>query len=140
MANPNIWNEAKKAGTTFKPWKSWNLNWRPKKWIALVNTELKEKWYEPATKQDIEVNYMSMLQLSQEELVNMWNDKTKPMLIRILAKNMLWWKWFDIIEKMLDRWIWKATQKIEQELKWDLHINPLEDKLKELWLSWQKNK
>jgi hypothetical protein len=39
------------------------------------------------------------------------------MLIRILAKNMLWWKWFDIIEKMLDRWIWKANQSINQEVK-----------------------
>jgi hypothetical protein len=74
------------------------------------------------------------------KLKEMVNDKTKPMLIRILVKNMLWWKGFDIIEKMLDRWIGKATQKIEQEVKWDLHINPLEDKLKELWLSWQKNK
>jgi hypothetical protein len=30
-------------------------------------------------------------------------DKTKPMLIRILVKNMLSGKGFDIIEKMLDR-------------------------------------
>jgi hypothetical protein len=89
-----------------------NLNWRPKKGIWLVNDELKAKWYNPATKQDIETNYMSLLQLSKEELVELWKDESKPMLIRIIAKNMLWWKGFDIIEKMLDRWIWKAKSNL----------------------------
>ena len=90
-----------------------NRNWRPKKGIALVNAELKQKWYEPATKADIEANYMALLQLEEQELKLLLEDKTKPMLIRILVKNMLWWKGFDIIEKMLDRWIWKALQKSE---------------------------
>jgi len=101
-----------------------NENWRPKKWISLVNAELKEKWYSPATKQDIETNYMSLLQLEEDQLKDMVNDKTKPMLIRILVKNMLWWKWFDIVEKMLDRWIWKAVQKeeIKQETKIEMSM------------------
>jgi pentatricopeptide repeat protein len=51
----------------------------------------------------------------------MVNDKTKPMLIRILVKNMLWGKGFDIIEKMLDRGIWKAVQKTE--IKWDINTS-----------------
>ena len=130
MANPNIWNEAKKAGTTFKKWESWNLNWRPKKGISFVNAELKEKWYEPATKQTIEENYMQMLQLEEEELKQMVNNKDKPMLIRILAKNMLWWKGFEIIEKMLDRWIWKAVQKNEDRLvdkDWNDILNILKE-------------
>jgi len=46
---------------------------------------------------------MSMLQLTKEELVNLHNDETKPMLVRILANNMFGKKGFDIIEKMLDR-------------------------------------
>ena len=90
--------------------------WRPKKWISLVNEELKQKWYRPATKKDIEENYMQILQLEEEELKEMIKNKSKPMLVRIIAKNMLWWKWFDIIERMLDRWIWKAIQK--QEITW----------------------
>jgi hypothetical protein len=52
----------------------------------------------------------------------MVNDKSKPMLIRILVKNMLWWKGFDIIEKMLDRWIWKAVQKTENDTKMQVDI------------------
>lgn len=109
-----------------------NPNWRPKKWISLVNVELKEKWYEPATKADIEANYMSLLQLEEQELKMLLEDKTKPMLIRILVKNMLWWKWFDIIEKMLDRGIWKAVQK--EEIKSNiLHSWNIKIELPKIW-------
>lgn len=101
-----------------------NRNWRPRKWISLVNAELKEKWYSPASKADIEENYMSLLQLEEVELKKLLEDKSKPMLIRILIKNMLSWKGFDIIEKMLDRWIGKAVQKMEWDLnfKWDIIV------------------
>jgi len=104
------------------------VSWRPKKGVWLVNDELKAKWYTPATKQDIELNYMSLLQLSQKELTELWKDESKPMLIRIIVKNMLWWKGFDIIEKMLDRWIWKAVQKVEQQQETTLNIINTEDK------------
>ena len=87
-----------------------NLKGRPKKWISAVNDELKKKWFEPATKQDIIETYLSLLQLDRNHLVELSNDESKPMLVRILVKNMLGWKGFDIIERMLDRWIGKATQ------------------------------
>lgn len=137
MGNPNIGNEAKKAWTTFKEWESWNPNWRPKKGIALVNSQLAEDWYKPATKQDIEANYMAMLQLWQEKLTEMANDKNQPMLIRIIAKNMLWGKGFDIVEKMLDRGIGKAMQKEEVNHTWTVWVNimkntPTEELLKQL--------
>jgi hypothetical protein len=101
-----------------------NRKGQPKKWIALVNSELAEAWYKPATKQDIEANYMAMLQLWQDKLTELANNKDKPMLVRIIAKNMLWGKGFDIIEKMLDRWIGKAVQKMEWDLnfKWDITV------------------
>lgn len=104
-----------------------NTAGRPKKGIALVNAQLAEQWIHPATKADIEANYMAMLQLGQDTLTEMANDKKQPMLIRIIAKNMLWWKGFDIIEKMLDRWIGKAKQmeEIKQTVEIDVqHINP----------------
>jgi len=120
MANPRI-AEYWKA-TQIKKWEVRNKTWQPRKWISLVNAELKEKWYTPATKSDIEENYMSLLQLEEDQLKEMVNDKSKPMLIRILVKNMLWWKGFDIIEKMLDRWIWKAVQKTENDTKMQVDI------------------
>jgi hypothetical protein len=105
--------EPKMIEKSWKKWQSGNPKGQPRKGIGLVNDELKEKWYNPATKQDIETNYMSLLQLSKNELIELWKDESKPMLIRIIVKNMLWWKGFDIIEKMLDRWIWKSVQKVE---------------------------
>jgi hypothetical protein len=89
--------------------------WRPRKWISLVNEQLANEWYEPAKKQDIESTYLQMLQLEEKAIQKMVWDRTKPMLVRILAKNMLSVRWFDIIETMLDRSIWKATQKTENE-------------------------
>lgn len=108
-----------------------NKNGQPKKWISLVNSELYKKWYNPATKQDIEANYMQMVQLEEELLKQIVNDKDKPMLIRIIAKNMLWWKGFDIIEKMLDRWIWKTVQRTENEsnINYTPKLSPESEKL-----------
>ncbi len=99
-------------------WETLNPNGRPRKWISLVNEQLKQNGYDPATKSDIETNYMALLQLNEEELKALATDKEKPMLIRILVKNMLSWKGFDIIEKMLDRWIWKPKQT------WDFTVKP----------------
>jgi len=112
-----------------------NPYWRPKKGISLVNSELKSQWYEPATKNDIELNYMNLLQLSESELKKLLEDKSKPMLIRILIKNMLSWKWFDIIERMLDRGIGKAKQITETKtIVWFEH-NPPEVEDDAEWIS-----
>ena len=92
-----------------------NRKWQPKKWIALVNAKLKADWYTPATKADIIETYTQMVNLNNDRLKELQIDESQPMLVRILAENILSKKWFDIVEKMLDRWIWKATEnkKIE---------------------------
>lgn len=118
MANPD---SIKDKGFDKNP-QNINRNGAPKKGIALVNSQLAEEWIHPASKQDIEANYMAMIQLWQDKLTDMANDKKQPMLIRIIAKNMLWGKGFDIVEKMLDRGIGKA--KITEEVKhsWNVTI------------------
>jgi hypothetical protein len=117
-------------------WETLNPHWQPKKWIALVNSELAEKGFTPATKQDIEANYMAMLQLSQDDLTALAGNKEKPMLVRIIAKNMLGGKGFDIIEKMLDRGIGKAVQKNEVSGSLEVRNELSEEEmtaLKEIW-------
>jgi len=93
--------------------------WRKKSGIAFINEELQNKGKYPATKQDIEVNYLSMISLERDELEKLATDTTKPILINILAKNLLNEKWFDIAEKMLDRGIWKAkqTEEVKQQVE-----------------------
>lgn len=75
--------------------------------------QLKEQGYEPATKTHIESLYMVLLNLPEDKLQEMTKDKSQPMIIQIIINNILWGKGFEIIEKMLDRAIWKATQKEE---------------------------
>ena len=99
----------------FKKWESWNPNWQPRKTVGLVNKILKDEGYEPASKTDIEQNYMQMIQLPMQKIIQLAKDEEQPILIRTIAKNLVSWKWFDIIEKMLDRGIWKAVQKTELE-------------------------
>lgn len=86
-----------------------NRKWRPKKWVSFVNEELKKEGYTQVKKQDIIENYLSLINLPEEKLKIMVNDSTLPIFVRILIKNILSKKWFDIIEIMLDRAIWKAT-------------------------------
>jgi len=111
--NP-IENFGKKLRTnTFAQNKAWiNRNWQPRKGIQLVNAQLLEAWYAPARRVDIEANYMQMLQLGEEKLLELGKDKNAPMLVRILARNMLSAKGFDIVERMLDRWIGKAKESV----------------------------
>ena len=118
MTNPK-WSHLMNGSETNK-WQGFDKNpqninrkGRPRKWISLVNKQLKELWYEPATKQDIEENYLQILQLNSEELAKMLNDKDQPILVKVIIQNIMSEKGFDVIEKMLDRWIWKAVQKTE---------------------------
>ena len=96
--------------------------WRPRTWVALLNVQLEELWIKPVTKQDIEVNYLSMLNLKEEHLKVLAEDDKQPMLIKILARNLLDKQGFDIAERMIDRGHGKAIQKEQIEIKKDITI------------------
>lgn len=91
-----------------------NNKWRPKKWLGLLNDQLKEKGYKAVTNQEVQETYMQLFNLTLKELENIWNDKKQPWAIRILISNLLnKKKGWDVIERMLDRWVWKSTQRQE---------------------------
>jgi len=105
---------AKKKNTTGlkKPWKkgeSGNPNGRPKKLVTQILDSLKEEG-ELVTKQMVQQTYQVLMSLTQEQLTNIAKDGKQPMINRIVAKEMLSKKGFDIIERMLDRANGKATQ------------------------------
>ena len=90
-----------------------NRNGRPRKMIADVIDELEKQGIKAATKPDIQDIYMRLINVEIPELEQIVKDQTQPVLVRIVGKNVLSGKGFDIIEKMLDRSIGKAEQKTD---------------------------
>ena len=90
-----------------------NRNGRPRKMIADVIAELEKQGIKAATKSDILDIYMRLINVEIPELEQIVKDTTQPVLVRIVGKNILSGKGFDIIEKMLDRSIGKAEQKTD---------------------------
>ena len=90
-----------------------NRNGRPRKMIADVIAELEKQGIKAATKPDIQDIYMRLINVEIPELEQIVKDPTQPVLVRIVGKNVLSGKGFDIIEKMLDRSIGKAEQKTD---------------------------
>ena len=86
---------------------------RPRKMIADVIAELEKQGIKAATKPDIQDIYMRMINVEIPELEQIVKDTAQPVLVRIVGKNILSGKGFDIIEKMLDRSIGKAEQKTD---------------------------
>lgn len=115
--SPSLTGKQKSLANLKEPWKKWesgNPKWPPKRrTIAVCNAELVADWYPPATKQQIEELYMSMVNVGEGKLDQIIIDKELPMLNRIVARNMKGGKGFDIIERMIDRAHGKAVQKEE---------------------------
>jgi len=90
-----------------------NRKGRPRKMIADVIAELEKQGIKAATKSDILDIYMRLINMEIPELEQKVKDPKQPVLVRIVGKNILSGKGFDIIEKMLDRTIGKAEQKTD---------------------------
>jgi hypothetical protein len=92
-----------------------NRSGAPRKMVSTVIKELSEKGIERVAPVQIVSLFESLLNLTKEELAEMMNDEKQPMINRIVARNMLEKKGFEIIEKILDRVHGKAVQKIEEK-------------------------
>lgn len=108
-----------------------NRKGQPKKGIAKVNAMLLDEWYAPASKADIEANYLAMVTLEHDRLVELASDNRQPYLVNLIAKSLIADGWFDILEKMLDRSIGKAKQTVDTNIAWSLEIKQFDhiDKL-----------
>ena len=95
--------------TPFKKGESGNPNGRPKKLVSSILAELKEEG-ELVTRSLVEQTYQVLMSLTQEQLTRIAKDEKQPMINRIVSKEMLSKKGFDIIEKMMDRANGKALQ------------------------------
>ena len=100
-------------------WETANPNGRPRKWVSLFLKQCKDNDVVQVNKKDIEATYLSLINMSWEELEKVWKDKRQPFVVRKLAQFIVEAKDIDIIEKILDRWIWKTTQTTEATVKHD---------------------
>ena len=87
----------------FKPGQSGNPKGRPKKFVTKVLTELQNEKGEKVSRQNIVDIYQVMLSLTKDDLVDLAKDDEKPFIYRIVAKEMLSKRGFDVIETMLNR-------------------------------------
>jgi hypothetical protein len=102
-------NENLKNGVRF-PIQDPTKGGRPPKLVSQTVKDLKSKGIEKVSKLDIEDLYLSLMNCNQDELKTMLEDEAQPMLTRIVIRNILADKGFEIIERMIDRAIGKAHQ------------------------------
>ena len=92
-----------------------NKKGRPRKLVSSVLKELEDKGVERVTSEQIKGIFEVMINLTEVELKELMSDNTQPILNRIVAKQLLDKKGFEIIEKILDRVHGKAIQKTENK-------------------------
>ena len=96
----------------FKPGETGNPNGRPKKFVGVVLEELKKEGYENIKRSQIVDVYETLLVLPENKLKEIVSGE-QPMIYRIIAKEMLSKRGFDVIEKMLDRTQGKPVNRTE---------------------------
>ena len=95
----------------FKKGQSGNPKGRPKGLVTTILAELKQDG-ELVGRSLVEQTYQVMLSLTQKQLTKIASDQDQPMINRIVSREMLSKKGFEIIEKMMDRANGKPTQMV----------------------------
>jgi hypothetical protein len=86
---------------------------KQKKLVSYTLDLLESEGYKNVTPEQIKQVYTILITLTQERLTALAKDTETPMLYRIVAKEILGLKGFEIIERMLDRAHGKATTPVE---------------------------
>jgi hypothetical protein len=101
-----------------------NKNGRPPKLIHHLNKELKDAGFEPAKISHIKDAYLTLINLPLLEIKNIASgaDDDRPILYKIVAKELLGNKGADMLERLLDRSTGKATTPVDLNTKNDIII------------------
>lgn len=96
-----------------------NRKGRPKKLVSTVLDELAAEGYVPITKAQVEMTYKNMISLGEDKLREIGMNKELPMIFRILAREILKTRGFDVVERMIDRVHGKPKEnlKVDGEVK-----------------------
>ena len=94
----------------FKKGNNMNPNGRPRKLISHVICEMEENGIHETNSEQIKSVYLRLMNLTISEIQSKVEDEDEPALTRIVGKEILSGKGYEVIEKMIDRAIGKATQ------------------------------
>lgn len=91
----------------------------PKKLISYVNSELENLGFTPTNKDEIVRCFLILVNLPVEKLneISQGLDDSYPIMYRIVAKEMTGKRGLEMLEKLLDRAVGKATQAIDHTSK-----------------------
>lgn len=87
----------------FPKGKSGNPNGRPRSTIRTMIQEFQDAGLIVPTNEEIGKMYLYIATLSEEELVKLFKDKTRPMMTRIIAKGVLGKKGLDVVDRIVNR-------------------------------------
>lgn len=97
----------------FKKGQSGNPNGRPKTLVNHIINELYTEGYERVTPFHVRECYLMMLNLPEDKLTKIRDDKKAPMLMRIVSKELLKSRAFEAVETILQRAIGAPKQAVE---------------------------
>lgn len=97
-----------------EPGETLNRFGRPRTLISDVLKQMKEAGIKPVRPGDIVEAYESLLNLDEEDIVKIVNDKKLPYFVRLVASAMTRkGQGFEIIERMIDRAHGRAKETME---------------------------
>lgn len=97
----------------FEKGKSGNPKGRPRKLVNSIINELYEKGYQRVSTFQVRDCYMTMLNLTAKDLESIEKDKDAPMLMRIVARELMKPRAFEAVEVILQRAIGAPKQELE---------------------------
>ena len=96
---------------------------RPRRTVRVILDEWEKQGVGRVSKEDVAQAYESVVNLPEDEMKEVMNDKKAPMLVRIVAKALLDRRGFDILETMLNRSQGKPKQDEESKTPIPINVN-----------------
>lgn len=97
----------------WKKGQSGNPKGRPRLLVSSVIEQMKKKGVESVSQSDVKETFLMLINLELSEIKELVKDERQPAIVRIVGKEMLSGKGFNIIERMLDRALGKPDSKID---------------------------
>jgi len=102
-----------------------NREGRPRKLVNHINEELKAEGYDPVKPDQVKDAYLTIVNLPFSRIKQMATTKSDnfPALYKIVAREMIGKRGLEMLDRLLDRAIGKATQPLDHTNKGSINLN-----------------